>query len=655
MTAKQRIQMALDSLNANPSDPQVTLTYQFRLDKRMVDTLGRSKPSSPKGQAATGAAAQPTPTGDSAAELPGEKLDRLEQEFISRAKGIGRHHKCFFEAMRDDNALYISLQPAMDFTKDYDGRPTQQERVEDFKKLRKELDDLAKEVGCKPLDYTWDPNICSSSEKEKSRARDYMNFLSTSVKESAWKTAMDSADEAYKVGDRIRVRAHLRCVESGKPGTVVAVWEKPDDPFKGRTLVKIKMDYDGHVFEGFADSYLERLPSVDWKKDPFVKEVKDHFGCKDEYFPDDSYEKILERLQRETTFDVAKPGASGDTMAREIQIDAILLLVKVGTPESVKLAHEFGGCLMGRHKQDAVVKYMARAALVFQDARDDEDSAKKFACDGTKGHDTPLENCKAQNPMFCPYHGQAAMKAALAAKLGIGADAVSIEKDPNGVFTLGIVTPKSKMASVDSAVKEFLAQPGFKPIGGLKNTDMEEDFATTAQYRQESGHGDKHGMRSEWIDALISDSVANEGNVDPEQLADLLSKKQVLDELKDSIDLVEEQGGVDVADLEDAKKAYKDLLKDVESGYHKLSGLSEFAGVDAIKDLGAKVEDLKTAMAAAEAKKLHDGVKQLKADLKWSKNPVGFPGNAEYNAANGHLAKMVEGFYGALAEYKAAE
>lgn len=135
-------------------------------------------------------------------------------------------------------------------------------------------------------------------------------------------------------------------------------------------------------------SYMTgKLPTIamdeaeGWKSDPFVVRIKEYFGCEDDYFPEDTYEEIERRLEREVTLDTTNLGMSGDTMARDRQHDAVLLLVKTGDPECIRLAHEFGEFLMtppnklpkgvkkgereGRRKR--LVKYMAEAALKFQD------------------------------------------------------------------------------------------------------------------------------------------------------------------------------------------------------------------------------------------------------------------------------------------------
>ena len=453
--------------------------------------------------------------------------------------------------------------------------------------------------------------------------------------------AMDADGSSCKVGDRIRVKVGLRCRESGKPGTVVAVWEKPDDPFKGRVLVKIRMDSDGHEFSGFADSYVgERLPPEAWKSDPFVKEVKDHFGCKDDYFPGDTYEQMQRRLEGETTMDVAMKGAEGDTMAREIQIDAILLLVKVGTPEAVELAHKFGKCLMGRAKGEEVVKHMAEAALVFRDAREDENPAKKrFACD-SKGHDTPLENCKAQNPMFCPYHGIAAMSQNFIQYLNkyglVGAyDHVPFEifKKPSGAFAVSVNCGEMSQKAAENAIAEFLKQPGFIVAGGQTTSTG----AVQGQVKQEGTfkqdyvyRPDDLSMLDEWMDSLYQ-SAADEDTVDLDALTELESKVAGLKAMKNVSNPSAEQ-----------QQKYAELLKDAQAHYHGMKAKIDFKDLTDVDAASFKGKELFDAFEKCygEAKKVQNEL-QVTKQSAWgsTKNPIGFPGNDEVGYASSAVLK----------------
>lgn len=116
----------------------------------------------------------------------GNRRLELGRKFIEGAKEIGKRYSCFYEAVIDDDALYIQLKPALDFSKSYGWQPSNKERVEEFKKFRKEIDELAEKVGCKRTQYLWDPNVKTLSDKDEG-GRDYMNSLVTSVKESVLK------------------------------------------------------------------------------------------------------------------------------------------------------------------------------------------------------------------------------------------------------------------------------------------------------------------------------------------------------------------------------------------------------------------------------------------------------------------------------------
>ena len=398
------------------------------------------------------------PAGKAKVELPGERLDRLEKEFISRAKVIGKRHKCFFEAMRDDNALYIQLQPAMDFTKGYAGQPSEQERVEDFRKFRKELDELAEEVGCYPMDYNCDPNCKSMSEKGKDHSRDYMNFLSTKVKKSAYMKALDEAIES-------------------------------------------------------------------------------------------------------------------------------------------------------------------------------------FACD-SKGHDTPLENCKAQNPMFCPYHGIAAMSQNFIQYLNkyglVGAyDHVPFEifKKPSGAFAVSVNCGEMSQKAAENAIAEFLKQPGFIVAGGQTTSTG----AVQGQVKQEGTfkqdyvyRPDDLSMLDEWMDSLYQ-SAADEDTVDLDALTELESKVAGLKAMKNVSNPSAEQ-----------QQKYAELLKDAQDHYHGMKAKIDFKDLTDVDAASFKGKELFDAFEKCygEAKKVQNEL-QVTKQSAWgsTKNPIGFPGNDEVGYASSAVLK----------------
>ena len=60
--------------------------------------------------------------------------------------------------------------------------------------------------------------------------------------------------KSVSVGDHIRVRTGIRCSETGKTGRVIGV----KDGRSGQLAV-IKMDSDGHVFQGYTASYVGEI------------------------------------------------------------------------------------------------------------------------------------------------------------------------------------------------------------------------------------------------------------------------------------------------------------------------------------------------------------------------------------------------------------
>ena len=56
---------------------------------------------------------------------------------------------------------------------------------------------------------------------------------------------------------------------------------------------------------------------------------------------------------------------------------------------------------LGRSASKPVAK--ARPGVEPPSVENAQDAAVETAACDSKGHDTPLENCKAKNPMFCPY------------------------------------------------------------------------------------------------------------------------------------------------------------------------------------------------------------------------------------------------------------
>ena len=92
----------------------------------------------------------------------------------------------------------------------------------------------------------------------------------------------------------------------------------------------------------------------------YIEEFKDYFGYMDDYEPDKDYSEVYDSLAREIALQMPT-----DTDAREIEGDAVMLLVKSGDEEGVSAGKALGDCMMHKTKHDekTLLKKMRDAFL----------------------------------------------------------------------------------------------------------------------------------------------------------------------------------------------------------------------------------------------------------------------------------------------------
>ena len=91
----------------------------------------------------------------------------------------------------------------------------------------------------------------------------------------------------------------------------------------------------------------------------FVLDFKEHQGYVDGYFPKRSIDDVEVSIARECA--LRQPT---DTAAREIEGDAVMLLVLSGDEEAVKIGKKLGNCMMkknGKHDRETLLKLMSDA------------------------------------------------------------------------------------------------------------------------------------------------------------------------------------------------------------------------------------------------------------------------------------------------------
>ena len=259
-----------------------------------------------------------------------------------------------------------------------------------------------------------------------------------------------------------------------------------------------------------------------------------------------------------------------------------------------------------------------------------QDSAAAACCD-SKGHDTPLENCKAKNPMFCPYHGVPAMKQSFEAIMkaqGLQNCGFDIVKKPSGAFAISVNCSPGAQPYVEKALDAFLGQQGMIQIGETANEPDDKASVMSSVFKQDTLQRPTDAeMLGEWTDALFED----EDLVGTEEFGDLLSMQAELEELA---------GKENPTDEESAHMA--ELAQQAKDLYHKLKGQSDYKDIQDIADAILKGDELAESFEKTygDAKALQSQLQQAKHDTWGTKiNPVGFPGSDEVSSSGGAILK----------------
>lgn len=139
--------------------------------------------------------------------------------------------------------------------------------------------------------------------------------------------------------------------------------EKQQDIKESVNAIAAKMQL---MMEKLSKTYRKQI-LFEAKEDPnqkYVREFKDYFGYQDEYLPTDTYEEKMDSLAAECALRMPT-----DTAAREIEGDAVMMLVLSGDDEAVKAGKKLGDCMMkkGKHDEETLLKRMSDAYKALQD------------------------------------------------------------------------------------------------------------------------------------------------------------------------------------------------------------------------------------------------------------------------------------------------
>lgn len=93
-------------------------------------------------------------------------------------------------------------------------------------------------------------------------------------------------------------------------------------------------------------------------QEEYIKNFKNYFGYDPNYFPKRSFGKIADHL-----YDELKIKMPTDTAAREVEGDAVMLLVSSGDPDAEAAGKRLGNIMMRVHiDDDVLLSAMERAA-----------------------------------------------------------------------------------------------------------------------------------------------------------------------------------------------------------------------------------------------------------------------------------------------------
>lgn len=236
-----------------------------------------------------------------------------------------------------------------------------------------------------------------------------------------------------------------------------------------------------------------------------------------------------------------------------------------------------------------------------------------IACDG-RHTDTPIENCRAEDPMFCPYHGVKRMEQMISDEIKkvMGVDpstkGIKIAVEKKGPEFTATATYPSSMSladqqSIEQGIWSFMHTPGLKnntnrPVSsnnynqpvpdtttaGFSIESLKERLpqtATPADYDAAKAKQDM-GIYNEWMDDLIEDFGDPNSDIDPTDLENLMNQQMELENLVNQAS----------SGNPNATSQYKAAKKDFEDLYHDVRGIADLPQVQTVQDAEKMRDDI---------------------------------------------------------------
>lgn len=239
-----------------------------------------------------------------------------------------------------------------------------------------------------------------------------------------------------------------------------------------------------------------------------------------------------------------------------------------------------------------------------------------IACDN-RHSDTPLENCRAEDPMFCPYHGAKKMTDMITAELTkiMGVDpktkGMVVEVAKHGSdFTARVTFPANTSLydeqSVENGLWRFVT--GTKGVKSQmtqrpssvqnqinQNRSTEAQFSTVSlRERMPQGYTNvdydvakaKQDLEiiGEWMDNLIEDYGDPNSDIDATDLENLMNAQMDLEDMANSLAATGGNAGL--------ASQYKSAKRDFEEFYHDVRGIADLPTVKTVQDAEKMRDDI---------------------------------------------------------------
>lgn len=246
----------------------------------------------------------------------------------------------------------------------------------------------------------------------------------------------------------------------------------------------------------------------------------------------------------------------------------------------------------------------------------DEPMAEDEAiAEDSRHSNTPIENCRAEDPMFCPYHGAQKMTSMITDEIAkvMGVDpatkGIKVSVDKSGSdFTARATFPSSlslyDQQSVEQGIWSFMRTKGIKnnttrPSSATspsnpQQTESSARFSTnTLKERMPQGYTDADydaarakqdiGIFGEWMDDLIEDFGDPNSDIDPQDLEDLMAKQSELEDMADQL----KTGG-----NQQTTSQFKGAKHDFEEKYHDVRGIADLPQIQTVPDAEKMRDDI---------------------------------------------------------------